>query len=100
MLVLAILGLAGVVPMYMAFIATIVLGVALLFEGWALASRYSKLLSEMGGGLLTATELGGGITAEFLAGAAGVALGILALLGVVPMVHCPPRSSCSALHCC
>jgi hypothetical protein len=87
--VLAILGLAGVVPLYMAFIATIVLGVALLFEGWALASRYSKLLSEIGGSFLTATELGGGITAEFLAGAAGVALGILSILGVVPMVLLP-----------
>src|SRR5207248_1763230 len=61
----------------------------LLLKGWGLASRYSKLRSEMGGGFLTATELGGGITAEFLAGAAGVALGILAILGVVPMVLLP-----------
>lgn len=60
MVVLAILGLAGVIPLYLAFIATIVLGVALLFEGWTLALRYSKLLSEIGGSFLTATELGGG----------------------------------------
>jgi hypothetical protein len=47
------------------------------------------LLSEIGGSFLTATELGGGITAEFLAGAAGIALGILSILGIVPMVLLP-----------
>jgi hypothetical protein len=61
----AILGLAGVVPLYMAFIATILLGVALLFKGWVLASWYSKLLSDIGDSFLTLTELGREITAEF-----------------------------------
>jgi hypothetical protein len=87
-IVLAILGLAGALPFYMMTIGTIVLGAAILFEGGAIASRYSKLLSETAeaGETRTASyELGGGMSAEALAGIAGLALGILALLGIVPL---------------
>lgn len=84
--VLAILGLAGVLPAFMAPIATIAIGVALWFEGGALAARYSKLLDETGRGRFSSTDLGGGVGAEFLGGGAGAVLGILALIGVVPMV--------------
>ncbi len=81
--VLAIIGLAGTLPGYMASVATIAFGVALLAQGGAIAARYAHLLRD------TATqewethaEAGGGLGAEMLAGAAGVVLGILGLLGI------------------
>jgi hypothetical protein len=37
--VLAILGLAGLLPVYLLDIAALAVGVALLFEGWAIAVR-------------------------------------------------------------
>lgn len=87
--VLAIVGLSGVLPLYMTAIAVIVIGAALLSEGGSLAARFSKLLSESEAGSLGATEIGGGVTVEFLGGAAGIVLGVLSLLGVVPWVLLP-----------
>lgn len=84
-LVLAILGLAGIFPGYMMSIACIALGAALLFEGGAIASRYSKLLGEITEREADTVEVGGGVAAEALAGVAGIALGILALLGIAPV---------------
>jgi hypothetical protein len=84
--VLAILGLAGLLPMYLLAISSIALGVALLFEGGAVAMRYSRLLSETAGTRLSARELGTGMGVEVLGGIAGIVLGILALLGLVPLL--------------
>ena len=84
--ILAILGLAGVFPVYLEAIATIALGVALFSEGGAVAARYRRVLAEVAGSRFDVAELGGGITAELLAGGAGAVLGILALLGVLPHV--------------
>ncbi len=83
--VLTILALVGVAPADLAPIATIVIGVALLIEGGAIAARYSTLLSKAGGEYSTA-ELGGGMSAELLGGAGGGVLGLLALLGLTPQV--------------
>jgi hypothetical protein len=81
--VLAIIGLTGSWPGYMASVATIVFGVALLAQGGAIAARYSRLIREATPSEWDArTEIGGGMGAEFLAGGAGVVLGILALLGM------------------
>jgi hypothetical protein len=81
--VLAIIGLAGTLPGYMASVATIAFGVALLAQGGAIAARYAHLLRD------TAAhewehhaDVGGGMGAEMLAGAAGIVLGILGLLGI------------------
>ena len=79
--VLAILGLVGVRAETLASIATIVLGVAFVFAGVALASRYTTLLTETSGGRLESTAFGGGLGLEVLAGFAGIVLGILALIG-------------------
>jgi hypothetical protein len=77
--VLSILGLAGIYPYFMVAISTIAVGAALLFKALAIAAEYPKLLAQTG----TSTgELGSGMSAELLAGAAGIVLGILALLGV------------------
>jgi hypothetical protein len=83
--VLAILGLAGLLPVYLLDIATIAVGLALLFEGGAIAVRYSRLLSETVGSRLSSAELGGGMGVEVLGGIAGIVLGILALLGLMPL---------------
>jgi hypothetical protein len=50
-----------------------------LFKAIAIAAEYPKLLSKTDASM---SGLGGGISAEFLAGGAGIVLGILALLGL------------------
>src|SRR5262249_54912297 len=79
---LTILGLAGVLPGAMASIATIALGVALLAEGGAIPAPYSRVIREGTPEWEARAEIGGGMGAEFLAGGAGVVLGILGLLGI------------------
>jgi hypothetical protein len=82
--VLSILALAGVLPVTLLAIACIGAGAALVFEGAAVTSRVSTLLAAR---LPTSTaELEGGFAAEVLAGVAGIVLGILALIGVGPLV--------------
>jgi hypothetical protein len=77
--VLAILGLAHVVPNYLAPIATIVFGAVLLMRGVALFSEYAKVMPPT-------VQVSDGISAVFMAGAGGIVLGILALLGIEPMM--------------
>ena len=86
---LTILGLAGVLPLYFAAIAVIAVGVGLLSEGGAIAARYNDLLWEAKAAHLDNRSLGSGMAAESVAGVAGIALGILALVGVDPMVLLP-----------
>jgi hypothetical protein len=83
--VLAIVALAGILNIYLGAVAVIVVGAGLLLEGAAIGMRFSKLMNEIVGPRFSMSELGGGLTAEFLAGAAGIVLGILALLGVAPL---------------
>jgi hypothetical protein len=77
--VLAILGLAGALPMILASIAAILAGASFLFEGAAVAARYRRLAAEAGGG---EAQIETGMSAEIVGGLAGIALGILALVGV------------------
>ena len=81
-IVLTILGLAHVAPSLMLTIATIAVGVALVFEGGSIASEYSRIISNTAESTLQTVEMGGGMTAEMVAGIAGIVLGILALLGL------------------
>jgi hypothetical protein len=84
--VLAIIGLVGLFPTPLAAIAAIALGVMLLSEGASIMFRAYELLAEAGAGETVAvSEVSRAITTEFLAGVAGVVLGILALVGVVPL---------------
>ena len=87
--VVSIIGLAGFFPMIMLPVATIGLGMSFLFEGGAVASRLSNLLSEFTEGRFDIAELGGGLTVEFVAGFGGIALGILSLVGVAPTILTP-----------
>jgi len=86
--VLAILGLAGALPFYMVTIGTILLGAAMLFEGGAIAARYDKLVRRVAPAdeSLPSAELAGGMSAEALAGLAGITLGVLSLLGLSPYI--------------
>ncbi len=81
--VLAILALTGIMPVLFVAICTIIAGGALMFQGGSIAAMYTHALTRGRGGI----ESGGGaVGAEFIGGAAGIVLGILALLNVAPMV--------------
>lgn len=85
-MVLAILALVGVLPFYLAAIATIAAGAGLLVQGGAVAARYSELRFETAAREpAQLAELVGGVSTETLGGVAGIALGVLALVGVVPL---------------
>lgn len=79
--ILAVIGLAGILGNLMACIATIVIGAGILVEGWAVGSTYRHLSTATPG---QGTGLNGALTAEFLGGMAGIVLGILALFRMVP----------------
>jgi hypothetical protein len=87
--VVSIIGLAGFMPMIMLPVAIIGLGASFLFEGGAVATRLSDLLSEVTERRVDIAELGGGLTVEFIAGFGGIALGILSLARVQPTILAP-----------
>jgi hypothetical protein len=86
-IILAICGLAGVNSPFMAVIATVVFGAGLLIHAASLRARYSQSMQLPGEDALG--DGGGGFVALFLIGAAGVVLGVMALLGVEPAVLTP-----------
>jgi len=85
-IVLTILGLANIAPNLMLAVATIAIGIAMLFEGGSIAAEYSQLVTRTADNTFQTVELGSGMTAEMIAGIAGIVLGILALLGLVPLI--------------
>jgi hypothetical protein len=87
--VLSIIGLAGAFPGLLVGIATLGVGGAFLFEGAAIMMRLTDLLHEVTEGAVETAELGVGTTGETLAGLAGIALGILSIVAVVPEILVP-----------
>jgi hypothetical protein len=85
-IVLAIIGIAQAGNTFLGSIAAIVLGVALMAQGGAIAAEYSKLLTTVTGGAAGALQMGSSVTAEMLAGLATIVLGILGLIGFAPTV--------------
>jgi hypothetical protein len=83
--VLAVLGLAGVVPEQLAAIAVIAIGGGFLLRGAAVAARMTALMDRSG----HQEQVASGLSAELLAGVAGVALGVLSLVGVEIAVLLP-----------
>lgn len=82
-IVLTILGLAHIVPEFLVAIATIIFGATLLLRGSAMIAEYARLSVGPSAATASAASVGdSGLSAIFLAGAAGVVLGILALLGI------------------
>jgi hypothetical protein len=86
--VLAIIGLAGVKPEILVAIATVVFGAALLIQGGAMLTEFALIETTP-----EAPSSGGGLSALFLVGFAGIVLGVLALLGV----HAPVLTAVSAI---
>jgi hypothetical protein len=82
-IVLAIIALSGIHDMTLAGIATIVFGVALLIQGGTMLTEYTRMSFPTGSPIM-GEEIGsgGGLSALFLVGTAGIVLGVLALLGV------------------
>jgi hypothetical protein len=82
----AIIALAGLFPFILLPIATIAIGAALLLQGGEISARIRELLEyNLGADRAAAGEMGTGISAEILGGLAGIALGILALAGTMPL---------------
>lgn len=82
-IVLAVLGLAGIHPQLLVSIATVVFGVALLIQGGTMLSEYVKMIFPSGTNGAAINQFGGNsLSTVFLVGAAGVVLGVLALLGI------------------
>jgi hypothetical protein len=89
-IVLAICGLAGIAPAMIVAIATIVFGVALLIQGGTMLSEYAQIIFPPGSRAASVEHFGGNsLSAVFLVGAAGIVLGVLALLGMNPAVLTP-----------
>ena len=86
---LAILGLANIMPNYMIPVSTIALGIAFVYEGGAVAKRFTSILAETAKVRFEVTGLGSGLTAEVVGGIAGIILGILTLLNISPAVLMP-----------
>ena len=84
-IVLAIIALSGVSQPMLGAVATIVFGAALLIQGGTMLSEYTKLIFPPGA-IDPAEEVmgGGGLSALFLVGSAGIVLGVLALLNIDP----------------
>ena len=67
----------------MAAIATIVFGIALLIQGGTMLSEYAQIIFPPGAKASPIDQFGGSsLSAVFLVGAAGIVLGVLALLGI------------------
>lgn len=85
-IVLAIIALAGVHSDMVVAIATIIFGAALLMHGGAMLSEYANIIFPPGTAAVSAGEFpGGSLSAVFLVGAAGIVLGVIALLGIHPV---------------
>jgi len=84
--VLAIIALSGVNEQILAAIATVVFAAALLILGGTMLTEYTKMAFPSGMLGVTEGSGGGGLSALFLTGAAGIVLGVLSLLGIFPQV--------------
>src|SRR5215469_5225796 len=81
--VLAIIGLSGVHSDLIVAIATIIFGAALLVHAGSMLSDYTHVIFPSGSGTVSGSDFAGGsLAAVFLVGAAGIILGVLALLGL------------------
>jgi hypothetical protein len=82
---LSIIALAAMRP-FLSAVAVIAIGASLLFEGGSIAYRFTRLLQQTSIGIMQGLEFGEGVSAEFIGGVAGIVLGILALLNIVPII--------------
>jgi len=82
-IILAIVALSGVGQSMLAAIATVVFGAALLIQGGTMLTEFTKLMAPpSAAGPAEEVMAGGGLSSLFLVGAAGIVLGVLALVGI------------------
>jgi hypothetical protein len=67
-----------------ASVATVAIGAALVFEGGAVGARFLRSLKDDEEDSLTKGDVWGGMTADLVAGLAGMVMGALALFDVTP----------------
>ncbi len=84
--VLAIIGLAGAFPFLMTTISTIILGAGLFVEGTSLGAAIAKVDRT---NVFEESGAASGFAFQGVAGAAGIVLGILSLIGLYPTVLLP-----------
>ncbi len=87
--VLAIIGLGNILSTLMNHLSIIALGIAFVCEGGAIATRLSDFLTETSKGRREVPKLGAGLTIEVVGGVAGLILGIVAILNVIPLLLTP-----------
>ncbi len=88
-IVLAIIGLSGILPDRLASVAAIVLGGGFILSASSIAARFSSLMSLASEGTVETSEMGMGMTSEFIGGVGAVALGVLSLVGIIPNTLLP-----------
>jgi hypothetical protein len=82
-IVLAVVGLAGIHAPLMVQIGTIVFGVALLIQGGTMLSEFAQIIFPPDSKAGAIDQFGGtSLSVVFIGGAAGIVLGVLALLGI------------------
>ena len=81
-IVLAIVGLAGILSNAVLSIAAIAVGAGLLIQGGAVAAEHKDLMNHLAGSTLDEVNLDTGISVELAGGLAAIVLGILSLLSV------------------
>lgn len=70
-------------PQYMLPAAIITIGAALFIKGTGVVSQFGRLIRQTGAGRF-GLELGSGSAAELLAGLAGISLGVMVLIDILP----------------
>jgi hypothetical protein len=83
-MILAVLGLVGTLPEVLLAVAVIAIGGAFIVKSRSIISRFHVLAKETSDA--ATDDLAMGMTTEFAAGVAGIALGILAMMGFVPAI--------------
>ena len=85
--ILAIIGLTGMHATMLLSVVTIIFAASLLIQGGTMLSEYARLLFPTGASASMEHPFGGStLSSVFIAGATGVVLGILALLGISSVI--------------
>jgi hypothetical protein len=87
--ILALVGLTGTRMFFMASVSTLVIGVALLAIGAAIAMRWSEIARDLDEERFGGKTVERGHQTELFAGAAGIVFGILSLAGIGTRVLLP-----------
>jgi len=86
--VVAVVGLSCL-PIQLAAVATIAIGVGLAAEGASIMARWREALRKLDGSRFDRNELVGGVSTEVFGGVVGIVLGVLALTGTQPLILLP-----------